>query len=171
MQQHSHPVLDGKACERRQIVIGRGIKHPKQECDCIVRNRHLDLRQALADTQFADEFAQRIDQAVHWLCQDFATMHVGEIRGMALPKADQHPALAGDVLDPKPGATAIVPTPVFRIVIDRRQPSLRLHLANALQIVGQRLKFDGTLLLVRGMLQRAAATSAIDCTTRLDTGA
>ena len=89
---------------------------------------------------------------------------------MALTKADQHPALAGDVLDPKPGATAIVPTPVFCVVIDRRQPPLGLDLANPPQIVGQCLMFDGTLLLVRGMLQRTAATSAIDRTPRFDAG-
>jgi hypothetical protein len=127
----------------------------RQVGDRVVRDRHLDLWQTCTDRKPAEQFAECFDQAVYRLRQYLAAMHVSNERRMPFAKTHEYPALARNVLDGQTGTAPVIPCRAR----ERLEPALRLHIANALEIVAQGPGLDLSLLFFADMLQSTATTT------------
>ena len=154
------PWRSAKAHELRFVLRRRRREDAQHQADHValraLADRHLDLRQAVADRQAGHQLAQRHQQRGERRRHHVAFRHVGDEARLALVEADQHGTLLHDVAHGQPRAAAIAP----RRPGDRRQQRLRPHAADARERILERTLLGGDLQRRVGVLQRATAADA-----------
>jgi hypothetical protein len=115
LQIESHAVAVGEVCQRA-LIIGRQCGEIAQYKDFVARpvirvvtDRELDLLQAIAQRQAADQLTQRRQQRRNMRRQHRAAAHVGDEAGLPLVEADQYPTLFGHVAHRQPRPLPVAP--------------------------------------------------------------
>ncbi len=147
----------------RLVRVAQRLEMAEQQHRRALPGRDLDLRQALADGQSGDQFAQRRDQPGDRRRQHLAARHVGDEGRAPLAEAHQRAALAFHVAGREAGAAPVAPF----LAVDDGQQALGLHLADAREAVLQPALLGGHLGAGVRVLGDAAAAAAEVGTARL----
>src|SRR6185503_10998902 len=119
-------------------------------------DRHLDLRQLLADAQAHQQAGESANALAYRWAEHLATLDVSDVRSQPLAKAYDHASLLGHVLRAQARTAAIAPDRAPQ----RLEPFLRRHVRHALETLTQLGVLGLQLRLRREVLERAAAASS-----------
>jgi hypothetical protein len=111
----------------REVCGGGWLQHPQHERGRVVGDRHLDLRQLLADLELIQESGERADQRAGRRREHLAVRQLRDVGRGALAKADDHAVLLAHELGTEPRAPAVTPGRSAH----RLEPALRLDRADA----------------------------------------
>ncbi len=107
LQVERDAMLRLECAQALEINCCRLVEHAQHQRGGIVAHRDLDLRDAAADIEAADEPGELGQQSADRRREHFAGLKVRQQRAAALAEADQHLALLVDVLAAEPGPAAI----------------------------------------------------------------
>ncbi|MQM38954.1 hypothetical protein KBTX_02975 [wastewater metagenome] len=151
--------------QRGAVGLAQRLQIAEHQAADLVAHGHLDLRQARAYRQPADQLRELAEAVRHPGVEDVALADVRDERAHLLAKTHEYAvALGGDELHPEPGLAPVAPG----FAGQRLQPLLRAHAAHVLEQLGEHLPLVTDLVLGREVLETAAAAGAVVRAARLD---